>query len=340
MHLAGKKRPRRPARPARCGLVLLGILAVSCSGGAKTTESPAGEDGRPPVELTATVDRAEAGVSDPIHFRITVDAASGVKVSLPEVGSMIQGFRILDMGTEGPRPREGRMWSQEWFKLQADRTGSYLLPAIQARYTEPDGKEGTVEAPQIFVEIKSVLGAGGEGEEKDIRDLKPLAESPRELPLLWILGAAGCLLLFAALGAWMALRRRRRHEAVMLLPPEERARRELADLEATGILEERRYREYVFGLSLIFRRFLEGKYRIAAVEQTSEEIMARLRRENPLEEALKKMTRSFLEETDPIKYCGLDPREEETGALRDRFFSFLERSALQEEPRIETENPS
>ncbi len=185
------------------------------------------------------------------------------------------------------------------------------------------------------MEIKSTLDP--EGGEQDIRDLKPLAETPRELSLAWMLGVAAFLLIAGALVAWIVRRRRKQETAVLLLPPDERARKELADLEATGILEEERYREYVFGLSLIFRRFLEWKYRISAVEQTSEEIMARLRKGKVLEEELKKMTRSFLEETDPIKYCGLDPRGEETGALRERFLRFLDRSAHLEEQQVLSE---
>jgi len=316
------------------GGILLCLWACSWPGGsAPGKDGSEPEETRPPVELTAAVDRAQAGVSDPVLLQITLDAAAGVSVSLPQVGPMIQGFRILDMGTEGPLQKDGRMWSREWFKLQADVTGSYLLPAVRATYTEPDGTEGTVETPRIFVEIRTTLDP--EARATDIRDLKPPARFPREFPWAWALGAAGFLAAAGALAAWFVLRRRRREETVRRLPPDERARKELADVEATGILEEGRYREYVFALSLIFRRFLEGKYSIAAAEQTSEEIMAHLRGGRVLGEELKKVIRSFLEETDPIKYCGLDPRGEETETLRARFLAFLDRSArLEEDSRL------
>jgi hypothetical protein len=42
---------------------------------------------------------------------------------------------------------------------------------------------------------------------------------------------------------------------------------------------------------------------------------------------LKESARSFLEETDPIKYRGLEPRQTETEAWRSRLIAFMERAA-------------
>ena len=102
---------------------------------------------------------------------------------------------------------------------------------------------------------------------------------------------------------------------------------EIENLEATGLLEEARYREYVFGLSLIFRRYLEGRFHVPAAEQTTEEILASLRRAKNFDKALKEATRSFLEETDPVKYRGLEPRPAETETWRSRLLSFMERAS-------------
>jgi hypothetical protein len=121
--------------------------------------------------------------------------------------------------------------------------------------------------------------------------------------------------------------RRKRRARETHRTPEEIAMQELENLEATGLLEEARYREYVFGLSLIFRRYLEGRFHVPAAEQTTEEILASLRRAKDFDKALKEATRSFLEETDPVKYRGLEPRPAETETWRSRLLSFMERAS-------------
>ncbi len=325
----------------RCQTRLLNLISycllslfVSFCTDAKQNQTDAQDlSDQDPVELTAEVDRAEATIIDPFYFRITLEADPEISVSLPEIGPQIKGLRIVDMGSEGPKSREGKIWSQRWYQLQADITGSYLLPTVKISYIGPEGKEHFTETAQIFVEIKSVLDQETEGQ--DIRDIKSLQEINRELPLLWVLIGLGTLLILGIVIGVLIYRRKRKQDLEQYLLPEEQAQKELNHLEITGLLEEERYREYVFGLSLIFRRYLERKFQMPAAEQTTEEILVSLRTTQILTQTLKEMARTFLEETDPIKYTGLAPQIEETGAWRARLLSFLEQAAATSpEPEI------
>jgi hypothetical protein len=228
------------------------------------------------------------------------------------------------MGQEGPKKREGRIWSQRWYELRADFTGSYVLPAVTLAYTDSEGKDEKAETKQVFVEIESVLGQAGD--EQDIRDLKPLEKARIEIPRWWVYLGLGSLLILALLVGLILYLRKKRRTLEAYKTPEEIARDELQDLEATGLLDEERYRDYVFGLSLIFRRYLERRYHLPAAEQTTEEILVSLRKAKHLDKALREEARYFLEETDPIKYRGLEPQPAETDGWRSRMLSFLERS--------------
>ncbi len=328
--------PRRiPRRGNRRGPLVPWLLCLLLLGCTATEKGPSpragkhkGEEAKP-VELTAVAEPVEAKVGEPVTFRITLEADPKIPVSIPDVGARIEGFRIVDFGREGPRRREGRNRSQRWYKLVGDFAGSYVLPAVKVSYRDPAGKEQTVETEKIFVKVASAPAP--EGGEREIRDIKPLVEIHREIPRSWFLwGGGGLALLAAAVGLFFLHRRRRRNREIHL-GPEELARRELEDLEATGLLDEQRYREYVFGLSLIFRRYLERRFRLPAAERTTEEILADLRRARHLEKELKGRARTFLEETDPIKYRGLEPSGEETEAWRARLLAFLEDAAAPEE---------
>ncbi len=301
------------------------LILAGCRDAGREAASPEDSGTHTPVRLTSEVDPVKARVADPITFRITLEADPDISVSLPEVGSRIEGFRIVDMGREGPKRREGRIWSQRWYELRADLTGSYILPSLRLPYTGMDGKEHIAETEPLYVEIESVLGHATD--EQDIRDLKPLEKARRDIPRSWYLMLVAGLATVGLLVGLVRVARRRRCVKELERTPEEIAREELESLEATGLLEEEQYREYVFGLSLIFRRYLERRFHVPAAEQTTEEIFASLRAAGHLGRTLKETARSFLEETDPIKYRGLEPRPAETEAWRSRLLSFMEDAA-------------
>jgi hypothetical protein len=303
-----------------CSLILVGCPHTDPESGAPDRANGV----RPPVELTADVDRVEARIAEPVTFRITLETIPEISVSLPEVGSRIQGFRIVDMGREGPKRKEGMVWSQCWYELRADFAGSYVLPAIRLPYTDPQGEEHVAETRQLFVEVKSVVGQ--ETDAQDIRDLKPLEKAKREIPRSWVLLSLGGLGILALVVGLLLYFRRKGRTKQLVRSPEELAHQELQYLEATGLLEEERYREYVFGLSLIFRRYLERRFHVPAAEQTTEEIVVSLREAEHLDKTMKEMARSFLEETDPIKYRGLEPQPVETERWRGRLVSFMDRA--------------
>ena len=312
-------------------LVLLAccILFVGCRPAGNESTPPDAPDASNPIELTAQADPAKARIGEPITFRITLEVDPSLSAELPEVGSRIQGFRIVDMGKEGPRKREGRIWSQRWYALKADFAGSYVLPAVSVPYTDSEGKDQVAETKQVFVEVESVLGQTTD--EQDIRDLKSLEKAKREIPGWWPFLLLGILVILGLLAGLILYFRRKRRTQEALRTPEQVAMDELESLEATGLLEETRYREYVFGLSLIFRRYLEGRFHVPAAEQTTEEVLASLRKAKHLDKNLKEAARSFLEETDPVKYRGLEPQPEETETWRSRLVSFMERASETED---------
>jgi hypothetical protein len=300
------------------------ILLVGCARDGKEPSPTDAPEASAPVELKTQADPAKAKIGEPITFRITLEVDPNLSAELPEVGSRIQGLRIVDMGKEGPKKREGKVWSQRWYTLKADLAGSYVLPAASIPYTDSEGKDQVAETKQVFVEVESVLGQTAE--EQDIRDLKPLEKAKREIPGWWPFLLLGILATLGLLAGLILYFRRKRKTREAHRTPEQIAMDELESLEATGLLEEARYREYVFGLSLIFRRYLEGRFRVPAAEQTTEEVLASLRKAEHLDKKLKETARSFLEETDPVKYRGLEPQPEETETWRSRLVSFMERA--------------
>ncbi len=326
----------RPVRPPRRWAALLALAALSALAGCRSDtpadREPTAEPGVP-VEVRASVDRAVATTGDLITYRIAIDRDPGWEVEVPEAGSEIAGFRIVDAGREPARERGGRLVEERWYTLRADLVGSYVLPPVAVAYgrspaegeaaadgpAEGDGG-GVVETSEIFVEVESVLPADGEA--ADIRDIKPLRriEGPFDRRAL----AAAALALAAALAGYLLWRRRRRRPPPPPEPAHLAAFRALEALRTLDLADAEGLRIFYFGLSETLRAYIEGRFGLNATDLTSEEILARAAELEGLGPSEREALERFLVDTDRVKFAEHRPDEAEIERTYERALGFVE----------------
>ncbi len=292
------------------------VLLAACAQPA--TESA--DAARNPVEARASVDRAVATTGDQITYRVEIDSERGYTVEVPEPGAAIAGFRILDLGRDGPREDRGRIAESRWYRLRADFVGSYVLPPVAVTYRSPDGQEGSLATSEIFVEVQSVLPTDGTA--TDIRDVKPLREPARRVP--WIVGVALAVLVAAVAAIWWWRRRRRTLAAVPMPAPHEIAFRELDRLRRTDFSNLAELRAYYFQISEVLRAYVEGRYGVNATDLATEEILGRRDWLERLDPADVERLQRFLLATDRVKFAARVPELREIEDTYEGALSFIE----------------
>jgi len=247
-------------------------------------------------------------VGDLITLTLSLSSEPQIAVRLPEAGSRIAGLRIVDDGEEGPKMVDNRTVQKKWYKFQPDSVGSYIIPALSVIYTDARGAQQELKSAQLFIEVKSVLKDKNAGATGEIRDIKP----PQEIPwspgqplifgaLMVLLLTAGGVFLFYYLG---------KKKNQLPAPPDPahiRAFEELEQLSREQLLERGIVREYYFRLSEIFRRYIERRFHIPAVERTTEEIMPDILNLQECGSALKAETREILRYADLVKFARFCP---------------------------------
>jgi hypothetical protein len=303
----------------------LGICSLGFISGCKEEPKQGAErQERPPIEVKAGVDKAVATIGDIITYTLSVDSLPEVETQIPEFGAEIAGFRIVDRGTEGPKELEGRVLTKKWYELRADIVGSYIIPPVKLTYklaAEREPKE--VQTAQIFVEVKSAIPEGEE--QKDIIDIKPL-ELPKVDYVLWaaIISDAVVMVLLIIWGIRYYQKRKGSGEIVVKPPAHEVALSELKRLKAVTCTDEQAIKKLYFDLSEIFRCYLEERYGFPATDWTSEEIVSQINQNRELPFELKQQSKSFLSNTDMVKFAEYIPEARQIQEELERAIGFVE----------------
>jgi hypothetical protein len=289
----------------------------------------------PSVKVIAKTDRTKATVSQSIMYTIGVQYGPEIKVNMPEAGAKIAGLRITDFGENGPLERDGQLLHEKWFKLQPDIVGTYIIPSMTVSYIEETGGKKELKTPQIFLEVVSSL-TNEEGEKSvDIIDIKPLQKMERDLKPFILVGCAAAVLLVVAGCVFLYLRKRKKNFFEKRRPAHLIALEDMEKLEKDGLIERGIVKEYYFRLSDIFRTYIENRFDIPAVEQTTPELVPEINRLGKTGSEVKLKAEEFLKYSDLVKFAKYSPQQEEIEANRQKIVSVIAETK-EEEKKEET----
>ena len=277
-----------------------------------------------PGEVQVTPERVRIG--DRVRVMASY-GAPGAWTAVPgddlKAGGKLGPFRIL--ASDGSHPGTLAL------DLGPDEVGALTIPAFPLVFRDAGGVTVTVAVPQARVMVASVIG---EGDSTAIADLKPPAELPVPWPWATLAMLAAAVLLAAAATWWLAryLRRERapRPQGEIALPPgmtpEAWAREELAKIVAAGLLEPGRHREAHIAIADLVRRYLELRFRLPAMERTTEEIGDEMPRAL-IDASIVRLTIGALSSCDRVKFAKHVPPREELDATLAEVREMLERGA-------------
>jgi len=310
------------------------IFVLSCTGKSEDKTKNAVISDFPPVKVIAKTDRTKATVTQSIMYTVSVQYAPEIKVSMPEPGSKIAGLRITDFGEKGPLERDGQLMHEKWFKLQPDIVGTYIIPSMTVSYTEGTGDKKELKTPQVFLEVISAL-TNEEGEKSvDIIDIKPLQKMERDLKPFILVGCAAAGLLAALACIFLYLKKRKKNLIKKRRPAHLIALEDIEKLEKDGLVERGIVKEYYFRLSDIFRTYIENRFDIPAVEQTTPELVPEINKLGKIDSVIKLKTEEFLKYSDLVKFAKYSPEQEEIEVNRQKIVSVI--AETKEEEKDET----
>lgn len=289
---------RGPRRGNRWAAVVGLLLACGAFG--------AGGDlrGQAP-RVTIEPDTTEIHVGDPLALRLTVEHPADLAVRWPDSLSL-GSFEALalevspsDVSADGAR-------TAAVLHVTAFELGELEIPSFALELTDGGDGTATVSTDPVVIGVTTVgLDEGG-----DIREVKGPRPIARNWLLLWpwfLLAAA-----LAGAGYWWGRRRRRSpggvdaRPPVPARPPHEIALEALDRLEASPLLERGEIKPYHVEVSRIIRAYVEGRYRIWALEMITPDVISSLGHAG-VDPGVRTAFERFLDACDLVKFAKWRP---------------------------------
>jgi hypothetical protein len=256
------------------------------------------------LRVRARVDSSIYLVGDRITVHVDLRHSRGLTIQ-PLAADSIGGFALL--GRTPLQPTTDTTGRIDFVLARYD-SGDAVVPPIPFMYfVGGDTASRVALTNQLRVTVTTVpLDTTGE-----IRDVKPPFSIPLSLEEIALY--AGIALLTAAvafLGYRFWKKRRSRRKGEVYAPPSRPAHaiamEELALLKEKQLWQRGLVKQYYSDLTEILRRYFENRYRLPALEETTDEIVAGLSRQ-PVEGPVVASAELLLRRADLVKFARYQP---------------------------------
>lgn len=294
---------------------------------------------QPLIEVQAKVDTSVITIGDQITYSIIINRAKDLRIIRPGEGLNLGSFEIKGYHFPKPVERDGRIIERFDFTISVYDTGRFVIPPYPLAYFPQDSskKYQIIEAPSIEIHVKSVVS--GEGA-KTLKDIK----APIDIPFnykFWLSVLIILILIAAAAFIGYRMWKKRQQQGYLIKPPapprpaHEVAMEDLQALFNSDLLDKGQVKEFFIRLSDIMRLYLEGRYFIRALEETTTEIMRDVRRHLSDEEQTE-LLHNILTLSDLVKFAKYRPAKDEIAAVKEQSVAFVQATRLVYEAPDET----
>ncbi|KAA3617817.1 MAG: hypothetical protein D8M58_00280 [Calditrichaeota bacterium] len=287
------------------------------------------------IEVKSAVDTAEIFIGDRINYSIVISHQAGLRVEQPGEGLHLGAFEIKEYNFSEPEENEGIITQRFDFTISVYDTGQFTIPAFPVAYF-PDTTMNykIIEASPIDIFVKSVLS----GEEApELKDVKPPIEFPLDYVFMYSMLAVALLIVLAGWFGYRAWKQKQEKGFLFSPPPKPRPAHEIAlealeELYGSDLLESGQLKIFYIRLTEILRNYLEGRYYISAMEETTDEIIRDLIEH--IDEEKRDELSGILKEADLVKFAKHKPQSGQTEEIKQQSERFIQETKLVFEEQV------
>lgn len=287
--------------------------------------------------VTAHVEPDSIAIGDRFDYVIDVEKDLVQVVEFPEFEDPKGQIELVESLPVDTLERDGRhLKLRKRYRLAAFDEGHYNLGTAHVLYADKNILDTLSSRDSIYLKVETFEIDSTSQSIYDVKDLHNLPFRLGEIRTYLIWGAAALLLLAAAawgLVRWLRSRGKRIGDLFRPappLPPHVAAIQALEALHNQKLWQNNRHKQYYSGITDILRTYIAARWKIGAMEMTSDEIIAAMQPVELPDKARMDLT-AILRVADLVKFAKAAPEAEENEACYLKAYYFVEETKLVEE---------
>lgn len=288
------------------------------------------------IELYSKVDRSKITIGDLVTYTIIIKRDKGVEVKLPVLGANLGQFEIRDYKIHNQQIEDDKIIDRIDYIISTFDVGEYEIPPVEIKYKLSKEKEERVlKTDKINIVVESVKPS----EAGDIKEIKPPVDIPYNWKpeVLWTsVGIGTFLVIFLC---WYIFKKRKKlkdmlsYQTEPMQPAEEIAYERLRKLAESDLLLNGLIKEYYMEISQIIRQYVEGRYKIIAMELTTTDLLNSMIDDGILSEHII-MFEEFLNKCDLVKFAKYVPTISENDYIMKLAIDIVDRTRIKQEQEL------
>lgn len=283
------------------------------------------------LEVFATTDTTDYLVGDYIKYRIELTYDEGIRIDSIFVKDSV---KVLDFISEKPVQRVSRgdkIYEARDYIFSMYDSSTVTIPEIPIKFYLKGEKEPSVlYTNEVTINVRTLPVDPN----ADIRDVK----APLKIQLDWLFIAIIVLIViiiaFITYYLYKKYRAKQNGEEKIIkrivVPPHKEALNKLYDLKERKLWQRGMVKEYHSEITGIMREYFEKRFRFNALEMTTSEIVAELRKINEAGIVLDTV-RSFLDNADLVKFAKFEPMPSVNEEMMEQAIDVVRKTAPKEE---------
>ncbi|HZK95137.1 MAG TPA: hypothetical protein VFC67_13090 [Prolixibacteraceae bacterium] len=284
------------------------------------------------INVKTALEHDSIWLGDQIKLLIVVEQTAGTKVEFPQLPDSILKVEILNKSKIDTSKLEGtRLQLKQTYLVTCFDSGAHYIPPFVFKVR----KEGSIDSLKsnnltLFVKMPPVdLKKGPVDIKKPFSAPVTLKEIAPWLLGIILIGAIVFLIIYA-------ISRRNKNKPLFQRPPKPRipahliALQELDKLKGEELWQHEKVKDYYTRLTDIVRVYIEERFTIAAMEQTSFEILTSFKtKESQVDPKSVVELKEILEVADLVKFAKFTPLPDENHRMLSNAYLFVKETTVE-----------